>query len=460
MKLTFEQKLRFGFWLLAVIPVVVGALAFYHAFEGAKDARRVAATNELVKQLEKLLSELKYVAVAQREFILTGDERHLIEITESRRTFDEGVDTLRRLKAEPHWLELLLTAGPQKFEEVQRTVELRRAEGPEAAAELLLANPGQQAMDSVRRIINNMIQDEERALRTQTAAQQRRFRITLTLFGAVVVLNLVLISAVAYRVRGERHRIQALNVELERRVAARTEALQRSNEDLQQFAYIASHDLKEPMRMIASYSAMLQRRYQGKLDEDADTYIGFIVDGVKRMNQLISDLLEYSRATQEDLEALAEVDPAAVLKSVLSNLEMTVAEARAEVRVGTLPSITYDPLRLSQIFQNLVGNAIKYRSDRRPVVEISATDGPDETLFAVKDNGIGIEAQHRESVFGIFKRLHGKEYEGTGIGLAMVKKIVERFGGRIWVESTPGSGSTFYFSVPKRQHAAAQATTS
>jgi light-regulated signal transduction histidine kinase (bacteriophytochrome) len=272
------------------------------------------------------------------------------------------------------------------------------------------------------------------------------------------LLNLALIWLIAFRVRREQENIRALNQDLERRVALRTEALQRSNDDLQQFAYVASHDLKEPLRMVSSYSTLLQRKYQGRLDPDADTYIRFITGGVKRMDALISDLLEYSRAGETPDGSLGLVDTETVMKNVLSNLKVTISESHAIVRVSRLPPVTFDPMCLMQIFQNLIGNAIKYRGERSPEIDIAARTNERETIFSVKDNGIGIDARDKDKIFGIFKRLHGNEYEGTGIGLAMVKKIIDRQGGRIWVESLPGAGSTFYFSVLHSAHVAAEST--
>jgi light-regulated signal transduction histidine kinase (bacteriophytochrome) len=264
----------------------------------------------------------------------------------------------------------------------------------------------------------------------------------------VLLVNVALLGMIYYLQRRETERAQEAQEELERRVALRTEALQRSNEDLQQFAYIASHDLKEPLRMISSYTTLLQRRYQGKLDGDADTYITFIVDGVKRMHALIQDILEYSRAGTGKDEELSEVKVDDVLRNVMANLKVTIAESGASVKWEKLPdTVPYDSIRLTQIFQNLIGNAIKYRGDRKPDVRIEAVREGEEIIFSVRDNGIGIAPEFKDQIFGIFQRLHGKEYEGTGIGLAMVKKIIERHGGRIWVESTPGMGSTFYFTV-------------
>jgi light-regulated signal transduction histidine kinase (bacteriophytochrome) len=281
----------------------------------------------------------------------------------------------------------------------------------------------------------------------------------MIVFAIVLVLDLAFIWLIAFRVRREQEKIEALNQLLEHRVALRTEDLRRSNEDLQQFAYVASHDLREPLRMISSYSTLLQRKYQGRLDGDADAYLGFVVDGVQRMNTLISGLLDYSRAGEAAEVNSGPIDTDAVMSNVLANLKVTIAESHAKITVGKLPPVTGDPMRLTQVFQNLLGNAIKYRGNRRPEIVIGSETTDKETIFSVKDNGIGIDAKDVEEIFGIFHRLHASEYDGTGIGLAMVKKIVERHGGRVWVESTPGSGSTFYFSVPHAQQGAAESTT-
>jgi signal transduction histidine kinase len=459
MSWTFEQKLRFGFWLLALIPVVLGIVAFRNAYSAADAAEDVARTNETVTALEQFFSELKDLEVAQREFVLTGDERHMAVIRGSRNRLEAGLKQLNALKAQRHWMAHLETLIPQKLDEVARTVEVRRSEGIEAASELIRAGSGKQPMDDIRRVVENMIAEENRLLRERTLVQQKDFLTTMHIFGIVLILNIALIWLIAYRVWREREQVRALNEELENRVEQRTQALQRSNEDLQQFAYIASHDLKEPMRMIASYSTLLQRRYSGRLDQDADDYIGFITGGVHRMNALISDLLEYSRAGEAPDGSLVSVDTDAVLQNVLSNLKVTIAESKVRISAAKLPGVVCDPMLLTQVFQNLIGNAIKYRGERAPEVEIAAISGSTETVFSVKDNGIGIEPENIDEIFAIFKRLHAKQYEGSGIGLAVVKKIVERQGGRIWVESTPGSGSTFFFSVPHAKSAAAESTT-
>ncbi len=235
---------------------------------------------------------------------------------------------------------------------------------------------------------------------------------------------------------------------LEEKVKERTEELACSNEELQQFAYVASHDLQEPLRMITSYLQLLQRRYQGKLDDKADKYIYFAVDGAARMQVLINDLLEFSRVTTRAGET-TPTNSEFVLNQVFSNLDLYIRENNAIVSHDLLPEVTADSTQLAQVFQNLIINGIKFHSEKTPRIHISAEKKESEWLFSVRDNGIGIDPQYSEKIFEVFKRLHKKEeYPGTGIGLAICKKIVERHGGRIWVESELGKGSTFYFTLP------------
>jgi PAS domain S-box-containing protein len=229
---------------------------------------------------------------------------------------------------------------------------------------------------------------------------------------------------------------------------SKLEELARSNAELEQFAYVSSHDLQEPLRMISSYLQLLQRRYQGKLDDKADKYIYFAVDGASRMQNLINDLLEFSRVATRARE-LEPTDCESVLNQVLSNLDLYIKENRATISLDPLPEVVADNTQLAQVFQNLVINGIKFHSEEAPKIHISADKKVGEWVFSVRDNGIGIDPQYSEKIFEVFKRLHNKEkYTGTGIGLSICKKIIERHSGRIWVESELGKGSTFYFTLP------------
>jgi signal transduction histidine kinase len=233
-------------------------------------------------------------------------------------------------------------------------------------------------------------------------------------------------------------------------LAQQAQELARSNVELEQFAYVVSHDLQEPLRMVKSYLQLLERDYKSRLDEDADEFIGYAVDGAARMQALIKDLLTYSRIGKED-ESLDLTDCAEVLRVVLANLQMTIEKSGAVVIHSDLPTVMADKVQLIQLFQNLIGNAIKFRGDRPPEIHIGVERSNEEWTFSVRDNGIGIDPQQTERIFMIFQRLHtSEEYKGTGIGLAICKKIVERHGGRIWVESEPGKGSTFFFTIPDR----------
>jgi len=236
----------------------------------------------------------------------------------------------------------------------------------------------------------------------------------------------------------------------------KVEDLNRSNEELEQFAYVASHDLQEPLRMVASYTQLLSRRYKGTLDADADEFIAFAVDGANRMQRLIQDLLAFSRVGKRKLE-LFDLPSDRALRQALLNLSGAIKQSGALVTNGLLPEVKADEVQLTQLFQNLIGNAIKYHSSGVPHIHISAArNGLPMWTFSVRDDGLGIDSQFFEKIFGMFQRLHKRdEFEGTGMGLAICKKIVERHGGSISVESKPGSGSTFHFTL-----AAIEATSS
>jgi PAS domain S-box-containing protein len=278
-----------------------------------------------------------------------------------------------------------------------------------------------------------------------TGAETRGFEIRIRarddayraiLFNAVGIPGKGLIYAVAKDIthRGE----------LERRAAD----LERSNAELERFAYVASHDLSEPLRMVSGFVSLLQSRYADRLDEDAVDFMRYIVDGVARMQDLIRDLLTYSRVGRAALES-KPVEMGVLVRRVLEEMQTSIAEANARIEVGDLPTLPGDITQLSRLVQNLVANALKFTGDAPPVVRISAERQEADWCFAVADEGIGVDPQYDERIFQVFQRLHApNEYPGTGVGLAICRAITERHGGRIWVESSPGEGSVFKFTLP------------
>jgi signal transduction histidine kinase len=296
---------------------------------------------------------------------------------------------------------------------------------------------------------------------------------------------LLVISVLVSRVASVRGKVEAAlrsaNEKLDERVRERTaeleranralrehqalllkqaEDLGRSNVDLQQFAYIASHDLQEPLRMISIYGQILGERYHGKLDADADRFLAFVIEGVRRMDTMIRDLLSYSRAVHADSSDTESFGAAYAVDTAIANLEAAIEESGAVIERGELPAVVHNRVQLTQIFQNLISNSVKYRGADPPIVAISAAQDGVDWVFSVKDNGLGIDPEHGNTVFDPFKRLHGREYPGTGVGLAICRRIVERHGGRIWVESAAGQGANFSFTIPceKKPAAATQAS--
>lgn len=317
-------------------------------------------------------------------------------------------------------------------------------------------------MDKIQTVLGQMMDEENHLWATRKADLEKSARQTkmVILFGNIVAFLLLasaawLIWSEFARRRRAEDEVRLLNQQLEVKVrertaalASRTKDLERSNGELEQFAYVASHDLQEPLRMVASFTQLLAKRYGDKLDESAHDFITYAVDGATRMQTLITDLLAFSRVGTQ-AKPLEPTECDAVLDRVLASLKLAIHESEAVIQRDPLPQVMADPVQLGQLFQNLLSNAMKFRGQAQPRIYLSARKDGDSWTFSIRDNGIGISPDHTDRIFVIFQRLHTKvEYPGTGIGLAISKKIVERHGGRIWVEAAPGGGSVFYFTIP------------
>lgn len=334
-------------------------------------------------------------------------------------------------------------------------------DGPEATPERLFHREGSDVSGGEGRLVRRRSMEVGGRIWTLEFAALPGLdsRMESTRPTAVALTGLILgllLSAVAWSLARTRDRAEAIAAErthelkdINSRLQRQTNRLERSNADLEQFAYVASHDLQEPLRMISSYAQLIARRYSGRLDEDAEEFIRYMVEGTTRMQAMIHDLLEYSRIGRREDEPNA-VDSAAVVDSAGRQLKVLLEETGGRIECGPLPVVTARPTQFLALMQNLIGNALKYRDPARPpVVSVTAGRRDGEWLFAVGDNGIGFEPEYADKIFLIFQRLHTRDqYEGSGIGLAICKKIVENHGGRIWVESSLGRGSTFFFTLP------------
>jgi len=376
--------------------------------------------------VQRLVAATQDEATSLRGFAMTGDVVFRREYDSAHRTY---VSALQRLEND-----LGLPEQAEMLGEVQRyDVEHSQWERDRGGAA---------ALDRMRTLAATI--DAQLRRRSQWIAGVANFAIG----GWVFVVVVLTAGFGALAVSSERRR-RAQEVRLRADIASRNAALERSNQSLQEFAYVASHDLQEPLRTVASFTQLLQKRYAGKLDAQADEFIGFAVDGAKRMQQLINDILQYSRVTTHG-KTFERVAIGSAVERAVTALQGRIAERSAAIVVlGSLPTVTGDPAQLSQLFLNLIGNAIKYNQDGHPRVEISARRDGERWVLRVADNGIGIDPQYHEQIFRIFTRLHTRdEYEGTGIGLALCRRILERHRGRIWLESSEGSGTSVFFTLP------------
>jgi signal transduction histidine kinase len=472
-----------GFGLLLLILVGSAVVSDWNTRRMAENDRLVAHTYNVIANLEDLLSAVKDVETGQRGFLVTGDEAFLDSFAAGLREVPARSAELRELISDsPEQTRRLDALGGRIDELVARytlIVRVGRERGPAAASAMVKAGVGKRMMDDVRRQVGEMQDVEEALLRgrlDQSAASARTARLTLLAVALIGTGVLGLAGRLVYRDLGAQQRARA---ELEARVADRTAELRaavgrleqeiaerrraqeesqrlnaelaRSNRELEEFAYVSSHDLQEPLRKIQAFGDRLRSRSAAAFDDTGRDYLARMQNAAARMSTLITDLLTFSRVTTKG-QPFAEIDLNGVARDVLADLETRVEQTGGRVELGELPTVTADPLQMRQLLQNLIGNALKFHQPGRPpVVRVWAERLAAGWRLAVADNGIGFDEKYLDRIFDVFQRLHGRgEYEGTGMGLAICRKIVERHGGTLTAASAPGAGATFFATLPDR----------
>jgi signal transduction histidine kinase len=463
--LSFKGKLIAGVAAALAVLLLVAALSYVSLTRDIDDRQWVTHTYVVLEKLDELHGSIIDAETGTRSYLANPEDSSISAFENGRNQAEGYFKELRSLTADnatqQHALDALAPLMEGRMTELQERMAARREGGPAAALAAIQASSGKGLMSQIRQGIVNMRSEENRLLVLRSGvleASSRKTRLVIVVgeslgFFFLFFAGLVINREMKQRAVAEEN-VLKLNADLEQKVGERTlelanraKELERSNMELQQFAYVASHDLQEPLRTISSFTQLLAKRYEGKLDDKAQEFIQFAVEGSKRMQTLIDDLLTFSRVGTQG-KPLAPLKCDAALDRVLKSLRVTVETSGAVITRDALPVVLADEIQLCQLLQNLVANAIKFKGPGVPKIHISAARDGALWKISVQDNGIGIAPDCNERIFVIFQRLHTKkQYPGTGIGLAICKKIAERHGGRIWVEPSPEGGTTFCFTI-------------
>lgn len=464
-----DTKTRQRLALLFTVPLVFSLLFFL----ANQMAEHIDVTflqlQDLSSSAKKLLSLCKDAETAERGFLLTGEDRYVATIDAARAWLPGEIELCRTYAKDRPAIqgkvEEIIRFAQKRFSELDEILNAQRRDGFAAALELMKTDEAHGTMDLLRARVNDLDtelnNDQSSYLNGQRALNRGAFMLFLLGTAIMIVVLVWLYNALIHFIEGRnsaQEQLQALNAELEVRIDERTRELKATNEELQQFAYVASHDLQEPLRTVTSFAQLLASRYKGKMDQDADEFIGYIVSSSNRMRDLINGLLTLVHLRKAG-QSTAPVSFEQLLEEAEASLQAAIRETHAQMEHGPLPALIVDKVQFSQLIQNLLSNALKYRREESPRIRIQAKREGGLWIFSVSDNGQGFEPQYAERIFGLFQRLHGRDVEGTGLGLSISRRIVERHGGHIWAESKPGVGSTFYFTLPVTLEPSRQANT-
>lgn len=466
MTTTIIQKTLRGLITVGAIFALSIAASAFIAFRLSDLNFWTVHTYQVIKELKESMVALQDVECGDRGYLLTGKKDYLETFFMGRNSVFEHIDNVSELtKDNPTQqanVKKLHELAKQKVDFANSTIESNDINN---GVELIKLGRGQEIMNNYRKQLDLMIQTESDLLRVRSA-QQEQFQAIFNIFTVALSAASALILFWIYKItktaiEDEKRRVaelDELNVGLrneidqrrrvERALKDTTMRLSSSNTDLQQFAYVASHDLQEPLRAVAGFLTLISNKERGKFDEETEGWITHAVEGAHRMRTLINDLLSYARVESRG-KAFQKCECDKALKQAKKDLAVVIEETGAIIESVNLPTIIGDEGQIAQVFQNLIGNSIKFRSKEKPIIIISCEQVEDDWRFKLQDNGIGFDNQHAERIFVIFQRLQGRdEYKGTGIGLALCKKIIERHGGKIWATSEKHKGSTFFFTIP------------
>lgn len=448
-----RRKLAFLF----SVPLAFSLLFFLVDIASERTDTQLLDLQSLASGVHQLRSLATDAEAGERGYLLMQEDRYLLPLQQATRQLPIEVRScLSFADQEPALrpqIERLAALVTQRFTQANAVLETERTSGLRTALEQVRSGRSEATMDDIRKSVRRLLQDLN-AQRDAYLTNERKLRnITFGFFVAGFLVTLLVtiwlynaLLAHLYAREAAQIELQKLNAELEARIAERTRELQKSNEELQQFAYVASHDLQEPLRTITSFSQLLETQYKGRLDEDADEFIGYIVSSSRRMSDLINGLLALVRLRKTGQPAAVSLEK--LLEDAEVGLQASIRESGARIEHDALPALVVDQVQFVQVFQNLISNAIKYKRNEPPLIRVEARRDSSNWIISVSDNGCGFNQQFAERIFGLFQRLQMRSVEGTGMGLSIARKIVERHGGRIWAESKEGVGSTFFFSLP------------